>query len=355
MEPVRLAVIGAGLIGARHAALIAADADCALVGLSDPDPARAGVAADLGVPCYAALEQLLDRAHPEGVIIATPTATHAAIALTCAARGVPMLVEKPIADSLAQARRIVTAAAHHSVAVLVGHHRRHNPLVQRTRGLVGDGSLGRLVGFSALWTLLKPDDYYTVAWRRERPGGGPLLINLIHDLDSLRFIAGEVASVYARTSAAVRGLPVEDSLSLCLTLAGGALGTVLASDATPAPWSYEATTAENPTYCHVPEACYQFVGTDAALAFPRMELWRYAAGQPRGWTQPLERHRLAVPTADPLRAQLAHFCQVVRGQAEPLVSAEEGARSLAVALAAQTSAETGAAVDPVALWAATCA
>lgn len=93
MEPVRLAVLGAGLIGAKHAAMIAADETCALVGLGDPDPARAGVAADLGVPFYPNVEQLLDRAHPEGVIIATPNATYAAIAVTCAERGreVPQL------------------------------------------------------------------------------------------------------------------------------------------------------------------------------------------------------------------------------------------------------------------------
>ncbi len=344
MEPVRLAILGAGLIGAKHAAMVSAYDSCVLVGVADPDPARASVATELGVPFHGSAEELLDRVHPEGVIIATPNATHAAVAVACAERGVHMLVEKPIADTLEHAQRIVAAAREHRASVLVGHHRRHNPLVQRARDLVRGGALGQLMGFSALWTLLKPDDYFGVAWRREPPGGGPLLINLIHDLDSLRFICGEVTSVYARTSAAVRGFAVEDSLSLSLTLENGALGTVLASDATPAPWSYELTTAENPTYPHVPANCYHFVGTAASLAFPRMELWRYADEHARGWTEALVREQLHVAAADPLQAQLAHFCRVVRGLEAPLVSAEEGARSLAVVVAAQESATTGTAV-----------
>ncbi|MBU0607322.1 MAG: Gfo/Idh/MocA family oxidoreductase, partial [Armatimonadetes bacterium] len=266
MEPVRLAVLGAGLIGAKHAAMVCSHDSCVLAGVADPDPGRECVASELGAPFYGSSEELLDRTHPEGVIIATPNATHAAVAVACAERGVHMLVEKPVADTLAGAQRIVAAAREHRVSVLVGHHRRHNPLVQRARELVRGGALGQLVGFSALWTLLKPDDYFGVAWRREPPGGGPLLINLIHDLDSLRFICGEVTSVYARMSAAIRGLAVEDSLSLSLALENGALGTVLASDATPAPWSHELTSAENPAYPHVPEDCYHFVGTAASLA-----------------------------------------------------------------------------------------
>lgn len=350
MQRVRLAVIGAGCIGAKHASMARRNEACLLVGIADPDLDRRAVADELGVPFYRCMRELLHHADPEGVIIATPNATHATVATACAERGLHMLIEKPVADTLENARRIVAAAKDSSASVLVGHHRRHNPLVRKARDLVRGGALGRLAGFSALWTLLKPDDYFEVAWRRERPGGGPLLINLIHDIDSVRFICGEVTSVYARMNSAARGLPVEDSLSLSLTLDNGALGTILASDATPAPWSYEATTSENPAYHHVPENCYHFVGTAASLAFPRMELWRYPEGGGRGWTEPLEQHSMSVPAVDPLVAQLEHLCRVVREEEEPLVSAEEGARSLAVALAAQASAETGMPVDPMALW-----
>ena len=130
------------------------------------------------------------------------------------------------------------------------------------------------------------------------------MINLIHDLDSLRFICGEIGEVYSRTSSAVRGLGVEDTLSITLSFENGALATVLASDTTPSPWSYEAATAENPYYFHTDKNCYHFFGTRGSLAFPQMELWRYTDQQQMGWQHPLLSSRLKVDRGDPLVSQL---------------------------------------------------
>jgi predicted dehydrogenase len=246
---------------------------------------------------------------------------------------VHVLIEKPIANTLNEAHHIVKTADDCGIQVLVGHHRRYNPLIKEARSLVQGGALGKLVAVSVLWTLLKPADYYQVDWRCKRPGGGPTLINLIHDLDSLRFICGEIRQVYAQSSSAARGLEVEDSLSITLSFENGALGSVLASDATPSPWSYEAATHENPYYFHTDENCYHFFGTLGSLAFPRMELWHYADQARMGWQHPLERTRRKVKEADPLTSQLEHFCQVVRGKEKPLVDGRDGTRSLAVALA----------------------
>jgi len=235
MKPERLAVIGVGLIGLRHAELIQAHDACSLVGLCDVDPSRKAVADRFGVPFYASIEELIEREQPSGAIIATSNPMHAAVADVCAQRSVHLLIEKPIASTLRQAQRIVETARECGIRVLVGHHRRHNPLIQKVRDLVRSGALGRLTGVSILWALMKPDAYFDVGWRRERPGGGPGLINLIHELDSLRFICSEIEEVFARTSSAARGFEVEDSLSISLRFENGALGTILASDATPAP------------------------------------------------------------------------------------------------------------------------
>lgn len=346
MKPEKLAIVGVGLIGVRHAELIQTYEKCSLVGLCDVDHSRKIVADRLGVPFYHSVEELIEREQPSGVIIATSNPMHAAVAEICAQRSVHLLIEKPIASTLEQARRIVEAAKKCRIQVLVGHHRRHNPLVQKVRELVRGGALGRLTGVSILWALLKPDAYFDVGWRRERPGGGPGLINLIHELDSLRFICGEIEEVYARTSSAARGFEVEDSLSISLRFENGALGTILASDATPAPWSYEMTTGENPVYFRTHENCYHFLGTAASLAFPKMELWRYAHESAKGWTEPMVRSNIEVTAADPLVRQLAHFCQVIRGEEAPIVDAEDGTKSLAVALAVQESARTGKPVNP---------
>ena len=110
MKPERLAVIGVGLIGVRHAELIRAHELYSLVGLCDVDPSRRAVADRFGVPFYTSVEELIEREQPSGVIFATSNATHAAVAEICAQRSVHLLIEKPIASTLDQARRIVETA-----------------------------------------------------------------------------------------------------------------------------------------------------------------------------------------------------------------------------------------------------
>ena len=339
-------MIGAGVIGERHAELIAAQKGCSLAGICDVEPGRSRIAKKLAVPFYRELEELLERESPEGAVVATPNDRHAAVAEMCAQRGVHVLIEKPIADNLVEAFRIVQVAEEAGIQVLVGHHRRYNPLIRRARSVIQGGLLGDLVGVSALWALLKPADYYDVEWRCKRPGGGPTFINLIHELDSLRFICGEIRRVYAQSSSRVRQLDVEDSLTISIAFENGALGSLMASDATPSPWSYEAATHENPYYFHTDENCYHFLGTTGSLAFPKMEFWSYAKSDRRGWQHPLQRSPLPVTRADPLELQLEHFCRVIRDREKPLIDGRDGTRSLAVALAVLESMKRQAPMVP---------
>src|SRR5262245_8762693 len=165
--------------------------------------------------------EMLDRAKPDGVVIATPNAVHVPVGLACVERRIPVLVEKPIAETIEGSNQLVEAAEKAGVALLVGHHRRHNPIIEKAREIVQGGGLGRLTAVVALFLLQKPADYFDVAWRRE-PGGGPLLINLIHDVDNLRFICGEIAEVRAIVSSAARNFAVEDSAAVAFRFAGGA-------------------------------------------------------------------------------------------------------------------------------------
>ena len=339
MKPVRLAVVGAGVMGRKHAELIAAHSSCSLVGICDADSVHSSLAEEFNVPFYQNLEELLEKERPQAAIIATPNGSHAALTEVCARRSVHVLIEKPIADSLDGAHRIVKVAEETGIQVLVGHHRRHSPLIQEARSIIQRGALGKLVAVSMLWALMKPAEYYEVDWRSKPPGGGPTFINLIHELDSLRFLCGEIREVYAQASSAVRKLDVEDSLTISLSFENGALGSVLASDTTPSPWSYEATAQENALYFHRDENCYHFFGTLGSLAFPRMELWRYADDDQMGWQHPMEKSRREVTPVDPLKSQLEHFCRVVRGEEKPIVDGRDGTRSLAVVLAVLESVQ----------------
>ena len=142
---------------------------------------------------------------------------------------------------------LAEAVARTGIPVLVGHHRRHNPINQRARALIAQGQLGRIVSATALATFLKPDPYFEVAWRRQA-GGGPILINLIHDIDMLRFLLGEVTEVQAMDSHAVRGFEVEDTAAAVLRFASGALATVIVSDATTSPWCWDMCAGEQGQY-----------------------------------------------------------------------------------------------------------
>ncbi len=336
MSRARIVVVGAGVMGRRHVEYIETSSCADLAAVCDRDARAATLAAQYGVPLFHDYTEALDLAAPDGAIIAAPTQLHEEIALACIRRGIAPLVEKPITASLDEGRRLVDEACAAGVPLLVGHHRRYHPRIRRLRELVNGGAIGSLVGVSMLWTVKKPDDYYDTLWRT-RAGGGPVLTNLIHEIDSLRYVCGEIVSVYAATSSATRGYEVEDTAAITLEFAGGVVGSVFLSDATPSPWSYELTMFENPAYAHVSGNCAFFFGTEGSLAFPKMELWRYAGGGERGWHEPLVQEERAPDDDDPLAAQLAHFCRVIGGEEEPVVSAEEGVRTLAATLAVLTS------------------
>ncbi|MGL9623819.1 Gfo/Idh/MocA family oxidoreductase [Bradyrhizobium sp. U531] len=339
----RIGVAGAGLIGRRHIELIAASSDCELAGIADPSLAAREYAQAEGVPCHADHRALLAQEQPDGLVIASPNNLHLPMALDCAAAGVPALIEKPVTETVAAAQRLCAAIRRTGVPMLVGHHRRHNPIIKAARETVASGRLGQLTAVVTLWLLKKPDDYFEVTWRREQ-GGGPLLINLIHDIDNLRFICGEIAEVQALTSNKARGFAVEDTAALLLRFGGGALGTVTVSDATPAPWSWELSSGENAAYPRQDEPCYIFSGTEGSLSVPNMELWSYA-GRP-GWYAPLSRQTVAPPAFDPLVEQLRHFCAMIRGDEQPLITAEDAMGTLAVVEAVGEAARTGQTISP---------
>jgi predicted dehydrogenase len=339
----RIAVAGAGLIGRRHIELIDASADCVLAGIADPSPAAKDYAQTRNTPWHADHRALLEQEKPDGLIIASPNALHLQMALDCVAAKTPALIEKPVTDTVAAARRLCDAVKRTCVPMLVGHHRRHNPIIKAARETVVNGKLGQLTAVVGLWLLRKPDDYFEIAWRREQ-GGGPLLINLVHDIDNLRFICGEIVEVQALTSNKVRGFAVEDTAALLLRLANGALGTVTVSDATPAPWSWELTSGENTVYPKQDQPCYVFAGTNGSLSVPTMELWSYL--QNPGWHAPLSHEPVALAKFDPLAEQLRHFLAVIAGREQPLISVEDAMGTLAVVEAVSEAARTGQKISP---------
>lgn len=347
-QPLRIALIGAGVMGRQHYQHLRTLDQAQLCAVADPNESAAEFAAECAVAYYADYRQMLALARPEAVIVANPNALHVSTALDCLAAGVPVLLEKPVGVQVGEVRELVAASKATGVPVLVGHHRRHNPLIARAHEVISRGVLGRLTTVTALWQLRKPDSYFDIPWRREA-GAGMLLTNLIHDLDLLRYLCGEVRQVQAITSNAVRGFGNEDCAAVLLQFDNGALGSLTGSDAVAAPWSWELDSGENPVYSRqADQPCYLLAGTAGALSIPQLKRWHYAeAGE--GWHQPLLQVQEPFTADEALRLQLLHFIQVARGQVQPLVSAADAGRTLALIEAIREAARTGRACAPACL------
>jgi predicted dehydrogenase len=152
---------------------------------------------------------------PDGVIIATPNQVHVSNGMEAVEAGIPALIEKPVADDIAAGEKLIETAEAKGVPLLTGHHRRHNPMMQRAKQIIESGRLGRILVVNAMFWLFKPDDYFDMPWRRER-GAGPVFLNLIHDIDNLRYLFGDIAAVEARESNAMRGNAVEETAVLLI-------------------------------------------------------------------------------------------------------------------------------------------
>lgn len=342
MSRLRIAVIGAGLIGQTHIDRALTSASVELVAIADPTPAAAELARAAGVPCFAAYRQMLAEARPAGVVVATPNATHAQITIDCLESRAAVLVEKPIADTLEDGRRICAASQAAGLPVLVGHQRRHNPIMRKARAIVASGALGRPVSATVMCTWRKPHDYFDVAWRRQQ-GGGPILINLIHDIDLMRHLYGEIDTVQALASNAVRGFEVEDTAVVALRFRNGALGTVTVSDSTTAPWNWDLSAGEAERFPRQDIDAHFYSGTEGSLTLPRLQLWRYRKdeGPAQGWHDPLTMERTALHTGCPYTEQLRHFAALVEGKEAPVCSALDGFRTLEATLAVTEAAASG--------------
>ncbi|WP_299550847.1 Gfo/Idh/MocA family oxidoreductase [uncultured Tateyamaria sp.] len=327
----RIGVAGVGLIGRQHLDAIERAQGVTVSAVFDP-------ALKEHVP-WACTDSLLDlAAQSDGVILAVPNHLHASMALSLIGVHCPILIEKPLAATTAEGVEVVAAAEKADVPILVGHHRRHNPLVAKAHQLIADGTLGKVTTVQGTCWLPKPDSYYAQSWR-QGAGAGPLFINLIHDIDLLMYLCDPITHVQAMESNAVRGAKAEEVTVATLRFASGALGTVNLSDVALGPWSWELTAGENPAYPKTDQSSYLIGGTKGSLSLPNLSLWTQKDGP--DWWAPMDQTRVPLPLSDPLKDQIEHFAQVIEGNALPLVSGADGLRAVQVIEAIKSAAGSG--------------
>ena len=331
-ETLRFLLSGPGLIGKQHARLIMSHPDCSLAAIVAPRSLKNETfAREHRAGFFSDLDEALRCEHFDAVIISSPNPCHYDQAVACIENGIPVLVEKPITDRLDHAQRLVELAEGAKVPVLVGHHRTHSPLLDSVTEFLRSPLFGRPVALQGSALFHKPARYFEEGVWRTKIGGGPILINLIHEIGLMRFFYGEIKSVFAVTERSIRGYEVEDTAAIALNFVNGALGTFLLSDTAASTKSWEMTSGENPSYPHAPEEnCYHFAGTNGSLDFPSMHARYYGSGSEPSWWNQFERVQLPVARANPLERQLNHFVEVVRGRATPRVSARDGYLNMVV-------------------------
>ncbi|MED4128579.1 Gfo/Idh/MocA family oxidoreductase [Shouchella miscanthi] len=325
----KLAVFGLNH-GFQFAEAIVKMKGVSLVAVAGNDALAKQRATCLNVPLYEDYKWLIQEELIDGAIITLPNQLHHEAVKHCADAGVHCLVEKPIADSTDQGVEMVQYCKKKKVKLLVGHHRRYSSKINLLKQTLQKKKIGDLIGVNLMWALAKDRPYYDEKWRLNE-GGGPLLINGIHDIDNLRYVTGgEVKSVYATAKSLIRGNHVEDSVSAILHLHTGATVNYFLTDGVPAPWSYEFTMRENSKYPFYKEDCYYFFGTKGSIAFPSMRTYRYDESA-YGWEHALVEETLTIDQCvDPIVEELKHFILVIKGIEQARVPGEDGVKTLEV-------------------------
>ena len=339
----KLALIGVGTIGKRHLKALSDVKEANLIAVVDTNPNLEKLVLERKVPFFTSTEEMLKKHEPEGVIVCTPTEVHLEPVLSSLESKAHVLVEKPITATLAEGRKIIASAENVSREVLVGHHRRYYGNIDKTRELIRKGALGKLIGVNGMWTVRKADSYFEPEWRRLR-SSGPVLINLIHEIDTLRYVCGDLVSLSAKVSRGLRDHPKEETAAVLMEFEGGALGTFLISDATPSPWTWEQAIGENPSFPKTSQNVYRFTGSEASLDFPNLVLWKHGKGSP-DWFNEISPQSIEMKLEDAYAAQCRHFCAVIAGREKPQITAMDAVRTLEATLAVFEASEKGTRID----------
>jgi predicted dehydrogenase len=301
-KPLRVGVVGVGVMGSNHARVFAEIAGVELVGIADPYPShRDFVSRALSCAAYTDVTELL-AAGVDAVTIAAPTHLHHPIALECIRAGAHVLVEKPIASTVEEARDIIAAAKRAGVTLMVGHVERFNPAVE------------------AIKDAIRGEDILSIAITRVGPfpprmsNVGVVIDLAVHDIDLIRwFTDSDITEVQPQLSNAVADR--EDIALLQFRTASGVLAHINTNWLTP-------FKARNVTIA----TRGKYVSGDL-LTRQVTECFGFQADGSYSM-----RH-LSVGHAEPLRAELLAFVETIRAGWVPPVTGEDGLASLEIAIA----------------------
>lgn len=317
-EQVKVAVIGTGMMGRNHVRVYSELENASLVGVADVLQANLDpIARRFHCNAYTDYRKLFDEQRPDAVSIAVPTLEHLEVVREAVDRGIHVLVEKPIAHTLEQAREIITLCRDKGVVLAIGHVERFNPAVIALKERIEQGELGRVFQIDA---------------RRQSPFParvrdiGVVIDLAVHDLDVMRFIMGkEARRVYAETERCIHTTQ-EDMLTALLRFEGGVVGTLTVNWLTPTKVRELQVMGERGMFKvdYLTQDLYFF--ENAVTQSPNWEPLSVMRGVSEGR---MIRHTVA--KAEPLRTELSQFLTAVVGKPALIVSGEDGMQALKLA------------------------
>lgn len=337
-------IAGLGSIGRRHFRNLLALGEKDIVLLRTrkatlPDDELAGY------PVETDVQEALQKHRPDAAIVANPTALHLDVAIPAAEAGCAILLEKPVSHSLERLDILQKTAERTSSKILVGFQFRYHPTLKKARELIQSNTLGNILTVHAHWGEYLPqwhpwEDYRQSYAARADLGGG-VIVTLTHPLDYLRYLLGDVESLWSFNGhISPLEIDVEDIAEIGLKFTNGAVGGVHVN-----------------YFQRPPVHRLEIVGTNGTLRWDNADgiLHLYNSPAPFGslsdqppapvmetFSPPedFERNQLFV-------AQTRHFIEVVRGESEPVCSLVDGVKALRLALAAYESEKTGRRVKTI--------
>ncbi|MHB1294886.1 MAG: Gfo/Idh/MocA family protein [Anaerolineae bacterium] len=343
-EALRFGVIGCGEIAEQTCAGIDAAQNASIAMLMDSRPE---VLSDLSelytAPTTTNVADVFANPHVDAVYVATPHALHAALGIRAAEAGKHVLMEKPITTTLADADALIQACRANGVKLGVAFYGQVDAGLAAARDLVRAGMLGDIISVRIDALGDKPAHYWTSGYsqrvktdwrqRKDQAGGGVLIMNAIHDLNTMRWVTGlEVTRVYAEMDTFATDVEVEDTAAAVLRLSNGAIGVIHAGSA------MRGGAHQDMGGPRIYGAKGQLIlGGSATRVKPIVCLTEPTEGGRPGVWQEL---RFSGPQGD--REQIvARFADAVLRGAEPPTTGEDGRKALEIVLAAYRSAETG--------------
>ena len=323
----KILIYGPGLIGRKHIDLCVKNNSIKSIYVVGTGGVEGRLHCDLlNIPYFNSLNDLLDVERDfDGVIVATPNEIHFEVVDSLANHCATFLVEKPLCITTDEYNKFKTLQKTKGLQILVGHHRLHNRILSRSKEIIDSGILGNIVGFTGSAAFYKPDHYFDDGpWRRQ-PGGGPISINLSHEIATIDYLLGEIQEVASIVSNQTRSFQVEDTVALSFRTEKNTIGNFFLSDTTVSPFSWEHTSGENNSYPHFDENCYTVYGTRGSLSIPEMRI--YCQPNEQNWWKDVEISELTIePRQDAYANQLEHFIELIKRNCTPLVSVSDSYR-----------------------------